>query len=174
MPTRRLFHENNAFFSSSSSFFCGSNVLQTCVIIALVLMSASAWLPVFRYAMGWDAASARAHDLREPSPGWVHAFHEPGCVGESVTLQRSADLCGQRFPSGVDAKDNIASVILVPADGAVASLELVIYGTCRIAEQPLNPMLLQIVRVQCAARPGPRTDAGTLASDATSRRPPAR
>ena len=154
LPTRRLFHDGG----SGRSFFSRSGFLQAIVIVALMLMSAAAWLPVFRYAMYGDAlpaesrrttsSSADTSSLSEPAPGFVYAFHEPGCAGESLALRRSADLCGQRFSSGVDAKDNIASVLLVTHEAATAALELVIYGTCALAEQPPNPMLLQIVRAQ--------------------------
>ena len=149
LPTRRLFQEN------SGGHFSRSGLLQTLALIALVLVSGAAWMPVFRYAMGWDVVVGERrrpqsveHDPTLEPPGVVYGFHESGCAGESLALRRSADLCGQRFSSGIDAKDNIASVLLVTHETATAALELVVYGTCALAERPPNPMLLEIVRAQ--------------------------
>ena len=73
----------------------------------------------------------------------MHVFHEPRCAGESVTLKGAADLCGRHYPSGEPLKDNVASVLL---SGAAVMLD--VYGTCKLAEKPANPMLLESVGQQ--------------------------
>ena len=70
----------------------------------------------------------------------VHLFLNPQCAGESLVLSASADLCGLRYPSGAAAKDNVASVLL--SSGVLMST----YGTCRLSETPVDPMLLQTLR----------------------------
>ena len=87
----------------------------------------------------------------------MHLFHEQNCAGESIALWRSSDLCSLRFPSGVDAKDNVASLLLVDDASAGASagasrvpsgptLAVDVYATCRLSEQPTDPMLLETLR----------------------------
>ena len=80
LPTRRLFDDGN-----TSPLFGGSGILQAFVIMALVLMSASAWLPVFYYAMGWESSSSAGTETLvegdRDAAGVVYVFHEPGVCG---------------------------------------------------------------------------------------------
>ena len=75
----------------------------------------------------------------------VHLFHEPGCTGESLSLQQGVDLCGLGYSSGISIKDNVASVLLAgdPIEGTEFVLD--VYGTCRIADNPADPMLLETI-----------------------------
>ena len=61
---------------------------------------------------------------------------------------RPADLCELRFPSGRGGEGQRRERALVGQAQLLTSPELVVYGTCRLAEQPTNPMLLEIVRAQ--------------------------
>lgn len=146
LPTRRLFSDDNSLWARSGWF-------QACIAAALVLMSASAWLPVFVWLLGRGdleqpaSMGGRARVGSEMHEEWsahAHLFHEPRCAGESLVLSRPADLCGWRFASGAEAKDNVASVLL--AGGG--DTELLIFGTCKLQEQPANPMLLETVSAQ--------------------------
>ena len=64
-------------------------------------------------------------------------------VSGTNTLKGAADLCGRHYPSGEPLKDNVASVLL---SGAAVMLD--VYGTCKLAEKPANPMLLESVGQQ--------------------------
>ena len=76
----------------------------------------------------------------------MHVFHEARCAGESLSLgAQPADVCDLSYPSGESVKDNAASVLLF-GDAGAAGWELRVYGTCRLSEQPTNPMLLETVR----------------------------
>ena len=75
----------------------------------------------------------------------VLLFSEQGCEGESILLTRSSDLCEVSYPSGVPAKDNVASLRLAGAD----RLAVDVYGTCRLQERPAEPMLMETVFVGC-------------------------
>ena len=71
----------------------------------------------------------------------MHVFHESRCAGESITVGvEPQDLCDLTFPSGESGKDNVASVLM-----AGAGWQLRVYGTCRLGEQPANPMLLETI-----------------------------
>ena len=116
-------------------------------LLATFVLSAIAWRPVLRPLVygrrphgGLEHAERVERDGASPH---VHVFHEPRCAGESVTLKGAADLCGRHYPSGEPLKDNVASVLL---SGAAVMLD--VYGTCKLAEKPANPMLLESVGQQ--------------------------
>ena len=142
MPTRRLFDSGEK---------TPSRWRQYLVLAALSIIAALCWWPVIRLWIGRAApvGPPRASVLEgEPSGAHVHVFHEPHCSGESVTIGLgAADLCGLKFPSGVAVSDNVASV-LIASGGAAGRVALDVYGTCRLAEQPANPMLLESVAAE--------------------------
>lgn len=148
-PNRRLFKQITA-----GSFYQRLNgVLQICLLIALVIISVWAWMPVFRYAMGSRPTNNRigatqisAGVSSIDAQGVVLLYHEPGCLEESIELTQSNDLCALQYPSKMDVKDNVASVRLLTNDSP--NIEVLVYGTCAGKEQPTNPMLLEIVRNQ--------------------------
>lgn len=135
----------------------GATTVQRVALLSITILSVWAWWPVLLWVVGLTTplpgtvgrAGVRsggfastpgmlAHDERVPH---VHLFHESRCAGESITVQRESDLCGLSYPSGALAKDNVQSVLLAGGGNA-----LTVYGTCRGAEQPANPLLLEVVR----------------------------
>jgi hypothetical protein len=112
-----------------------SQLLLILVLLGAALMS---WWPAVKY--WW-----RSSRVREEQP-MIFIFHEPQCAGESIALRRSSDLCDLRYPSGIDAKDNVASVMLTHHGTDESSrLAVDVYGTCVLAEQPADPMLIETV-----------------------------
>ena len=81
-----------------------------------------AWAPVLGWIVSRREVSAGPHEGAH-----VHIFHENRCSDESLTLvaNEARDLCGLRYPSGEEAKDNVASVMIVGQ-----AWELRVYGTC--------------------------------------------
>lgn len=81
----------------------------------------------------------------------VLIFHESRCAGESIQLWRSSDLCALRFSSGVEAKDNVASLLVVDASAnplapsTPSPFAIDVYATCRLAEHPADPMLMETI-----------------------------
>ncbi|KAL1527454.1 hypothetical protein AB1Y20_016119 [Prymnesium parvum] len=153
IPARRLFHERKLHTDG----FQRREAVRLCVVLLLVLVSICAWAPVIAHLIGWPAAAAQgSHAARravhetstvQAQPlGIAYVFHEPGCAGESLKLTHSMDLCWLRYNSGIDAKDNVASVLLVPEQHP--GIEALVYGTCALTELPENPMLLEIIRAE--------------------------
>lgn len=119
--------------------------MQRTIFLCLLALSAWAWLPVVRWALSTSPPPPQPQQPLESAPH-VHVFHEARCAGESLSLgARPADVCDLSYPSGESVKDNAASVLLF-GDAGAAGWELRVYGTCRLAEQPPNPMLLETVR----------------------------
>ena len=109
--------------------------LQRILILLLAGLAVWSWLPVLTWLLD---RRDRAHEGPH-----VHLFHEQRCAGESLSLSArdgAKDLCGLAYPSGEAGKDNVASAMIV-GEG----FELRVYGTCRLAEQPQNPMLLETI-----------------------------
>ena len=130
--TRRLFGVGQARTQWSRAWW-----LQWTVIACLFALAMWAWLPV----ISWLISNGR--DAGPLEGAHVHIFHEGRCSGESLRLvgNEAKDLCGLTYPSGEEAKDNVASVMIF-GEG----WELRVYGTCRIAERPADPMLLETLR----------------------------
>jgi hypothetical protein len=125
------------------------------LIIVLLASAVLSWWPVYRYfrrkgiaAQQEAATSPFVHSTAGGAPR-LFLFHEPKCAGESIALLRSRDLCELTYPSGISAKDNVASVMLAgPNAGAAdhdAALAVDVFGTCLLAEQPADPMLIETV-----------------------------
>lgn len=134
----RLFHDDDHLGQGS--------LLQRLILLSLFVLSLWAWQPVVLWAMRrfWGASNPPSSEFGDvESLPHVHAFHESGCSGESITVISEADLCPLFFPSGIPAKDNVASVLL---DGL--HHELRVFATCRIAERPANEMLLETISQQ--------------------------
>ena len=118
------------------------------VLLLLILSALISWYPVLRYYwLRQKSATARL----EHAPH-IHVFHEPRCVGESIELRKSSDLCSLLYKSGVALKDNVASILLVAPDEDAASassasaaprLAVDVFATCRLAERPADPMRLE-------------------------------
>lgn len=116
---------------------------QRAIFLSLLALAAWAWLPVVRWALSPLPPQPIQPDESAPH---VHVFHEARCAGESLLLgAQPADACDRSYPSGEPVKDNAASVLLF-GDAGAAGWELRVYGTCRLAEEPANPMLLETVR----------------------------
>ena len=135
-PTRRLFGVGQARAQWSRAWW-----LQWTLVVCLFALAMWAWLPVLAWLIG-----SRREVAAGPHEGaHVHIFHESRCSGESLNLvaNEAKDLCGLAYPSGEEAKDNVASVMLFGQ-----GWELRVYGTCRSAERPANPMLLETLGEQ--------------------------
>ena len=134
--TRRLFGGGQARAQWSRAWW-----LQWTVVVCLFALAMWAWAPV----LGWMVGSRREVAAGPHEGAHVHIFHEGRCSGESLTLvaNEARDLCGLGYPSGEEAKDNVASVMLVGQ-----GWELRVYGTCKIADHPADPMLLETLREQ--------------------------
>lgn len=150
-PARSPVTPKHLFIEEAPSIVQGS-VLQRLILISLIVLSIWAWQPVVLWAWrrggasrGVDGRDSSAFDLDSASEGQPHvlAFYEAGCSGESILVTGEADLCAMHFPSGIPAKDNVASVLL---DGS--RHELRVYATCRIEEAPINEMLLETIHEQ--------------------------
>ena len=133
--TRRLFGGGQAREQWSRTW-----CLQWTVVVCLLALAMWAWAPVLGWIVSRREVSAGPHEGAH-----VHIFHENRCSGESLTLvaNEARDLCGLRYPSGEEAKDNVASVMIVGQ-----AWELRVYGTCKIADRPADPMLLETLREQ--------------------------
>lgn len=134
--TRRLFGGGQARTQWSRAWW-----LQWAVVVCLFALAMWAWAPV----LGWIVGSRREVAAGPHEGAHVHIFHESRCSGESLTLvaNEARDLCGLGYPSGEEAKDNVASVMIVGQ-----GWELRVYGTCKIADHPADPMLLETLREQ--------------------------
>lgn len=135
--TRRLFGGGQARAQWSRAWW-----LQWAVVVFLFALAMWAWAPV----LGWIVGSRKEVAAGPQHEGaHVHIFHESRCSGESLTLvaNEARDLCGLGYPSGEEVKDNVASVMIVGQ-----GWELRVYGTCKIADRPADPMLLETLRGQ--------------------------
>mmetsp|Transcript_9388 Transcript_9388/g.31145 ORF Transcript_9388/g.31145 Transcript_9388/m.31145 type:complete len:144 (-) Transcript_9388:100-531(-) len=117
--------------------------------MCLAAFAVWSWLPVFvsvrnRLSIGaLTSSGAFSKPRREDFPR-VLLYSESGCTGEQLTFELEGDVCERNYPFGSSAKDNVASVLL-PA----SSHRLHVWGTCRLAERPPNPMLLETIDAPC-------------------------
>ena len=132
LPTKALSFEDCASVRPSTR-----RCLHGSTLLVLLSCAAISWAPVLRWALIKHGARHYAHGARDDARGahvHVHAFHEPGCAGESVTLHGGgSDLCGLTYASGAEVQDNVLSVLLAGAGGSVD-----VYATCWVAERPAD------------------------------------
>lgn len=139
------------------------------VLYFLIFSTLLSWYPVARHLwrlhsgsrgrgnVGNDVGSESSDSVgigsQGSSDGMPHVliFHESRCAGESIQLWRSSDLCALRFSSGVEAKDNVASLLVVDASAnplapsTPSPFAIDVYATCRLAEHPADPMLMETI-----------------------------